>query len=116
MIIKYLFMAIPFLFTSSLIATPVDLRLLHLFRAVFIATPVKWRLHLLRAEVSWSGLEPKHSSLEDVVGSGVASGARGGNCSGVHSGVGGHGEHVGRAGEAAVGEATLCVQLTGLEV
>ena len=32
---KYLFIAIPFLFTSSLIATPVDLRLLHLYRAVF---------------------------------------------------------------------------------
>ena len=48
---KYLFIAIPFLFTSSLIATPVDLRLLHLFKAVFIATLAKWRLHLLGAEV-----------------------------------------------------------------
>ena len=31
------------------------------------------------------------------------------HCSGVHSGVGGHGEHVGRVGAAAGGEATLCV-------
>ena len=44
-----------------------------------------------------------------LVRAGVVAGAGGGHCSGFHSGVGGHGEHVGRAGAAAVGEATLCV-------
>ena len=54
-------------------------------------------------------MEPKFSSLEDVVGSGVVAGAGGGHCSGVLSGVGGHGENVGRVGAAVGGEAALFV-------
>ena len=61
-------------------------------------------------------MEPKFSSLEDVVGSGVVAGAGGGHCSGVHSGVGGHSEHVGRAGAAAGGEATLSLDSQGLDM
>ena len=46
-------------------------------------------------------LSRRMARIRDIVGSGVVAGAVGGHCFGFHSGVGGHSEHVGRAGAAA---------------